>query len=101
MSLPSISAVSLPSLSGFSPVQRRTIAALAQGEAIFLPGKGGWVIGENIIKDVTMRALERERGAVVIVTRAGKDHARLSDRGLWLLPAVIAAQQSNQPEVQR
>jgi hypothetical protein len=93
----------MPSLSGFSPVQRRALAALAQGEAVFLPGRGGWVVGElgPIIKDVTMRALERERGAVLIVMRGGKERARLSDRGRWVLPAVLASQQSNQPEVQR
>lgn len=104
LSLPSISAAgySLP-IGNYTPAMRRAVLALQPNGAIFLPGRGGWVAGEIVIEDVTMRALSQREDVRLSMTRQRRNgRARLTPRGEATLAAIRRAQQSTTtPEVQR
>lgn len=90
LSLPSISASgwSKP-IGNYTPVMRRAVLALAAfGGATFLPSRGGWLAGEIIIEDVTMRALKARDDVRYITNRGSRRIATLTQRGQATAEAI-------------
>lgn len=75
-------------IGNYTASMRRAVLALEAEGAVFLPGRGGWIAGDLVLLDVTIRALRERNDVAVVIVGNRPPRVKLTARGEATLAAI-------------